>query len=142
MSSFRASHCCSPRRDPANGGSSDPKTRSQTDIDVIAADSVHHRVLLGECKWKYTLDVAATTSFRIPAVLARCGKIRCHKCLKTGFRASRDSMFRKRLRLDPGRMAEFQGFGNGGVCHYACITPISSCCGRTCCHKCSKERNR
>ncbi|WP_081887276.1 DUF234 domain-containing protein [Bifidobacterium callitrichos] len=39
----------------------DPKARSQTDIDVIAADPVHHRILLGECKWRNTLDIAATT---------------------------------------------------------------------------------
>ncbi|TPF85876.1 ATPase [Bifidobacterium sp. UTCIF-37] len=39
----------------------DPKVRSQTDIDVIAADPVHHRILLGECKWKNTLNIAVAT---------------------------------------------------------------------------------
>ncbi|KAB8288007.1 ATPase [Bifidobacterium ramosum] len=38
----------------------DPKMRQQTDIDVVAANPESRTVLLGECKWKESLNVAQT----------------------------------------------------------------------------------
>ncbi|OZG66557.1 ATP-binding protein [Bifidobacterium eulemuris] len=38
----------------------DPRTREQADIDVIAANRSEGRLLLGECKWKNSLNVADT----------------------------------------------------------------------------------
>nr|WP_303796598.1 ATP-binding protein [Bifidobacterium catenulatum] len=37
-----------------------PKTKQQTDIDVVAANESEKRILLGECKWKNDLNVADT----------------------------------------------------------------------------------
>ncbi|PJM75696.1 ATP-binding protein [Bifidobacterium simiarum] len=34
----------------------DPAKREQTDIDIVMADSFNHRVLLGECKWRESLN--------------------------------------------------------------------------------------
>lgn len=40
-----------------------PKMREQTDIDLVAADGVEKAILLGECKWRESLDeTAAMTS--------------------------------------------------------------------------------
>ena len=41
-------------------GGGNPKTRQQTDIDVIAANEAEKSILLGECKWKNDLNVADT----------------------------------------------------------------------------------
>ncbi|NEG88826.1 ATP-binding protein [Bifidobacterium aerophilum] len=38
----------------------DPRVRQETDIDVIAADAKTGSILLGECKWKSSLEVADT----------------------------------------------------------------------------------
>lgn len=38
----------------------DPRLREQTDIDVIAANPGNGSILLGECKWRESLDVAET----------------------------------------------------------------------------------
>ncbi|MBT1165600.1 ATP-binding protein [Bifidobacterium simiarum] len=38
----------------------DPRIRKEADIDVIAANPQSKSVLLGECKWRNTLDVAQT----------------------------------------------------------------------------------
>lgn len=34
----------------------DPRTRAQDDIDVIAADDIDKRAILGECKWRASFD--------------------------------------------------------------------------------------
>lgn len=34
----------------------DPIAREQTDIDVVMTDSINHKVLLGECKWREHLN--------------------------------------------------------------------------------------
>ncbi|KAB5608320.1 ATP-binding protein [Bifidobacterium jacchi] len=34
----------------------DPVAREQTDIDVVMTDSINHKVLLGECKWRKHLN--------------------------------------------------------------------------------------
>ncbi|MBT1179166.1 ATP-binding protein [Bifidobacterium vespertilionis] len=38
----------------------DPRLREQTDIDVIAANSGTKDILLGECKWRESLDIVET----------------------------------------------------------------------------------
>ncbi|KFI52597.1 ATP-binding protein [Bifidobacterium biavatii] len=40
----------------------DPRLRQETDIDVIAASPRDKTILLGECKWKNTLNIAETTA--------------------------------------------------------------------------------
>lgn len=42
------------------GGS--PRTKQQTDIDVIAENESDKRILLGECKWKNDLNIADTVA--------------------------------------------------------------------------------
>lgn len=37
----------------------DPKQRAQSDFDIIAADRAGKRILLGECKWRNSLDDVA-----------------------------------------------------------------------------------
>ncbi|MBT1162246.1 ATP-binding protein [Bifidobacterium sp. SO1] len=34
----------------------DPVAREQTDIDLVMADPINHKVLLGECKWRESFD--------------------------------------------------------------------------------------
>jgi len=36
----------------------DPKTRKQADIDVVAANRSEKHILLGECKWRGTVNAA------------------------------------------------------------------------------------
>ncbi len=38
----------------------DPRTRAQDDIDVIAADDIDKRAIIGECKWRTSFDESAT----------------------------------------------------------------------------------
>lgn len=38
----------------------DPARREQADIDIVMADSFHHKVLLGECKWRETINETET----------------------------------------------------------------------------------
>ncbi len=35
---------------------SDPKAKQQADIDVVMTDRIHHKVILGECKWRESFD--------------------------------------------------------------------------------------
>ncbi|PWG61868.1 ATP-binding protein [Bifidobacterium callitrichidarum] len=50
----------------------DPRAREQTDIDVIAADPETRSILLGECKWRNTLNETQT----LDALRARTGLVR------------------------------------------------------------------
>lgn len=39
---------------------SDPKAKEQTDVDVVMSDSLHQRMILGECKWRNSFNESET----------------------------------------------------------------------------------
>lgn len=49
-----------------------PRTREQTDIDVIAANPMGKSILIGECKWRSSLDIAQT----LETLRGRAGLVR------------------------------------------------------------------
>lgn len=40
----------------------DPVAHEQADIDVVASDEIEHDVLLGECKWRNSVNVSEAVS--------------------------------------------------------------------------------
>lgn len=61
----------------------DPQTREETDIDVVAANKAEHKLLVGKCKWRNSFDeTAAIEALEHRATLLR-GFSQCYHVLFT-----------------------------------------------------------
>ena len=75
----------------------DPATRSQADVDVLAADRFGKRVLLGECKYRNSIDETAVAK----ALMAKAGLVK-------GYEAAGFYLFTK-LPCSPATVAKLEG---------------------------------
>lgn len=75
----------------------DPATRSQTDVDVLAADRFGKRILLGECKYRNSIDETAVAE----GLLAKAGLVK-------GYEAAGFYLFTK-LPCSPATAAKLEG---------------------------------
>ncbi|WEV72231.1 ATP-binding protein [Bifidobacterium sp. ESL0790] len=68
-----------------------PRTREQTDIDVIAANPMDKRILIGECKWRSSLDVSQT----LETLRGRAGLVRGYDSTSFGLFVKTDELARR-----------------------------------------------
>lgn len=71
----------------------DPRTREQDDIDIVAADEIDRLMLLGECKWRTSFDETAALE-----------KLRMRSALLPGYREYWHYLFTRAPVADATRM--------------------------------------
>ena len=61
----------------------DPEARQQTDIDVVASDDIDKKLLVGECKWRNSIDEGAVIAALDHRSRLISGYGECHRYLFT-----------------------------------------------------------